>query len=390
MKVGILTFCGADNYGSVLQSYALQNFLKNEFRCEVELIDFMTTNQIELYKTSKYTASSLKNIIKSILNVLLYNHFRLDKSKAFDEFRKTRLLLSYCQYNENNYLTVAECYDAIICGSDQIWNMDAYDFHTAYLLKGISAGNILKVSYAPSLGGYDSIRQDRSRKNEFTSTLCDFDAISVREFSGADVLRKLIDKDISILIDPVFLLTRDQWNKITNLTSESNNSNYIFFYSIDYDDSALRMVKKISRKINLPVIVMYTSNKTIRVLRYGFKINSDKSPETFLALVKNAKFVLTTSFHGTAFSIIFQKKFWVVRGIYDGKINNDDRMTTILSKIHLENRNITSETLNDIDLYENINYKDVNDMVNLERSNSKVFLERALFSSDITRRNNNE
>lgn len=380
MKIGIMTFCRADNYGSVLQSYALQNFINNEFGCEVELIDFMTCKQVEIYRTSKYESRSLKNIIKFFLNILVYNRYSLNKRKAFDKYREKRLQMSNIHYDEYNYKTVAEHYDAVICGSDQIWNMDAYDFHQAYLLKGISCEKIHKISYAPSLGGYDSIRQNKNREIEFKLALENFKAISVREYSGANILEKLINRNISVLVDPVFLLTRDKWSEVADSVRKVNNDNYILFYSIDYNESALKIAKKISKIVNLPVIVLYTSNKTLRSLKFGFEISEDKSPEQFLSLIKNSRLVLTTSFHGTAFSIIFRKNFWVIRGIYDGKNNNDDRMTTILSKTHLENRNIIAETLDGIDLLKKIDYNEVIDLIDIERDKSKAFLEKSLFS----------
>jgi len=379
MKIGILTYHKADNYGSVLQAYSLQTFLNEEMNFETELIDFVTSKQFDMYRNSIHRPFTLKNIAKTILNICIYNRYRTSKINGFDEFRNSLFHLSNKQYNEMNYKIIGDDYDIIICGSDQIWNMDAYDFHGAYLLENINSNNLVKISYAASLGGYDSIRGNVDKCERLRSNLNNFNIISVREISGKRILDPILDKKIDILLDPVFLLDSCAWNRLVKDCSVIKD-NYIFFYSIDYNEAALNIVKKISKKVNLKVIVMYTSNKTIRVKKYGFKIAQNKSPSDFLNYIKNAKMVLTTSFHGTAFSIIYKSLFWVIRGVYDGKINEDDRMTMVLQSFELQERNIDSYSWKNKDLLEIVDYDISNKVISENLCNAQKFLEPFLLN----------
>jgi hypothetical protein len=263
--------------------------------------------------------------------------------------------ISESHYDETNYKNIRDVYDTIICGSDQIWNIHAYDFHEAYLLKEISSKDIIKIAYAVSLGGLGSVTDEVNSYQEALESISDFRAVSLREYKGKELISSFLNKKIHMFLDPVFLIDRNKWEHIATNDVPVYVEDYIFFYSIEYKNEALTIVKEISKKTKLPVLIMYTSNRAVQAIRYGFKIVKNKSPNNFLNLIKNAKFVLTTSFHGTAFSIIFNKSFWTIKNTNDiNDIEYDDRIITLLTQFSLEDRIINLRSWQSKDIMQEI------------------------------------
>ena len=307
MKIGILTFHNADNYGAVLQCYALQEVLKKKFpNDDVSVIDY-------------------KNKIIKIRRKLTYNVIQfffiktlIKKKYLFQNFRQRFLNLDTTPYSN---------YDIIFYGSDQIWNFELTGLDLTYLGKGFSG---IKIAYAASDGGelIDS-------KAEVKALLLKFDRIFCREKTLAKKITALTARhDIKTVCDPVFLFSKADWLKIADMP---NKKNYILAYKVSENQHFDREVEKASQYLGKPVIqIVY--QKSIRKFFYQKQnIVTGVAVEQFLGYVAYADLVITTSFHATAFSLIFGRPFYVLK-IKRGS----ERITDLLSAVGCANRYVES------------------------------------------------
>lgn len=305
MKIGILTFHNADNYGAVLQCYALQEKLKTlHTKDEVYIVD---------YKCPKIVNAYIPKInLKKPWSILGYIKTK-KKCKQFHQFRE-----KYFNLGTDNL----SFYDVIYYGSDQIWSpsLTGYDF--TYFGKGFSGK---KIAYAASDGG-NMILTDEI-KNELNS----FAAISCREASLTNKLSpNNLSTPTSTICDPVFLLSKDEWLKMAKLPQEKN---YVLTYKIRENLNFDSEAEKIGRLLGKKVIQIVYVKQLRKLFYHGQHFVEGISPEQFVGYFAKADFVLTTSFHGTAFSIIFNKPFYVL------KIDNaSERITDLLTALNIEDR----------------------------------------------------
>lgn len=318
MKSLTITFHASHNYGSMLQAFALQQTL-NHIVGDNEILDFRTMKQQRMMRIITYRCR-LGPILKDISHLFFYKQFK-KRHAMFEEFMSKYLrttVVTYCTLEELQ--TVNLDYDLFVAGSDQIWNPRPEDFDWAYYLP-FAKGR--KVSYAASMGPRCVLTKKEQEKIEFC--LKDFYAICVREQGTKDIIEKIsTDFDVKINIDPVFLLKANEWSNKLPITGNKNGK-YLFFYTLFADKEMIDMVKAISKKTGLSVITPYFSN--INDIFAPFKKQLASGPIEFLQLLTNAELVVTSSFHGTAFSILFHKCFVSLRGLSDNRIGNLLRLT---------------------------------------------------------------
>lgn len=350
MKTGILTFHNADNYGSVLQAYALKSFVEGlEGVTECSIVNFMPPNQEKLYAVYLKN-NSFRNVIKN-LRAFCFRKLLKDRKKTFKEFRQRRL---YINQEASEFTSVEDRrlsdFDAMIVGSDQIWNPRSSDFSLFYFVPEFKGK---KIAYAPSFGnGTINDFEKNNLREAVGNALKAFDSVSTRESSGISIIEQLSGKKAITVMDPT-LLIGDKWNEVAS--DYGKNEKYIFFYAIDYNPEAIEMVKRISKITGLPVKVIFSSNRVYRTLGKGFDWVKATSPEDFLGLVKNAQLVLSSSFHGTAFSVIFRKRFYALEAHRNGIEYKDQRIHNLLSKINLEERIITMNDVNNLKQHDFLN-----------------------------------
>ena len=288
MKIGILTFHNADNYGAVLQCYALQEYLKSKYsNDDVFVIDYKNKAIEKSYKSIQLRKSFLSNFTQ------LLNFPRLHKKrKQFSKFRSNYINLSKPCFSD---------FDIIYYGSDQIWNTTLTNNDLVYFGQNFSGR---KIAYAVSDGG------ELEFSEAINNNLQKFESVLCREESLMNKISKLNLKiPLKTVNDPVFLLSREEWLSISQKPKESG---YILAYKIaqrlDFDNQAELLGKKLGKKV---IQIVYL--KSARKLFYRReKIIEGISPNLFIGYIANADFVITTSFHGTAFSIIFDKPFYVL------------------------------------------------------------------------------
>ena len=328
-KIGIVTYHCVDNYGAVLQAYSLLETVKEISGADVEIVDYRP-NVI----TKNYSLSILPNgggIVKLISNVISYPFKKL-KNNKFNKFTNECVNLS----SDSGNISWSD-YDCLITGSDQVWNPSITRLAPYYLnLPDVKAK---KISYAASIG------KDLLSKDELSylsESLKYVDHVSVREESAVSIVEDILTgKGVTQVLDPVFLKDRADWLKI--LPKNKRYKDYILVYIMEYNADLFKLASMLANKENKKVIIV-SPNANVKTLLKSFKLPGEvlytEGPIEFLELIVNADYVCTNSFHGTAFSLIFQKKFITVP---HGSRNT--RLESILNKLGVISQQISHDTL---------------------------------------------
>ena len=330
-RVGILTLSSAINYGATLQCFSLVSFFNEQNEVKAQIINYTPDFMIGRYKPFSISNTNLFSMLKSIIANSLEYRAKKNKLNKFHEFWKNNLCLTD-PVDSATINKLPQIFDKYVVGSDQVWNLSLTNYDKHFFLDFC---NKEKYSYAASLGGYDISSNDKSI---FANYCKNFSFISVREQEGINLLKNILKENINIeeAIDPVFLHNRDFWchQCLENFTA----NNYILLYMFKNKEKGIEIARTLSEKYNKKIIMIGSSafkNKN------GILYYRDAGPQEFLSLFNNADFVITDSFHGLAFSIIFEKQFLVFP--YEG---TSSRMKNLLKIAGLENRMYTSEDIN--------------------------------------------
>jgi len=365
----ILTYHRVINYGGILQTYALQKTIQN-FGVNCVILDYRNPRLEKLHR--KRTLKECKNIADYIRYFFLNRNY----NKKFDKFRifsEKYLTMSKPYFNNTELLKDEHEFDKFIVGSDQVWNYKINDMDTTYLLSFVK-DEYKKLTYAASFG-VTSI-PDNS-KDIYCKFLNDFENILVREKQGADLIKQLVNKDAKIVLDPTLLVTKEEWSYLCK-EQNSMQRKYILVYAFGGSSVLMDLAKNISLKTGYRIVRIEFGHK----LSIGIKYIKSAGPEEFLELIKNAEYVITNSFHGTAFSINFNKQFSVE--MLSDKSGVNSRLEDILDIFDLKDRVITTSQPNIIE--NKINYEKVNIILERERLNSLALLKSAI-NSDLTKEN---
>jgi len=347
MKVGIITFHRAHNYGAVLQAYALKKYLAS-VGCDAEIIDYWPTYRKGMYdlldtrilSNSKSFADYLRFCKSCCMTVL---NFRSKKKRIdlFDEFISSELNPVFLK---DDLCGSDLIYDAIVYGSDQIWRFNAFPNYIGFdpvywgdwpvLISG------KKIAYSASMGNIDYACQSQDfMRNKYQN----FTSVSVRENYLADFFRDELGVDVNCTLDPAFLISKSYYNSILSEDIERPKK-YVLLYNLNSSKQAYQLATSISIKYGLELVVVTGSANTVKRYKYFYR---DIGPRQFLCLFKNAEFVVSTSFHGVVFSLIYQKQF-----LATGMGMNASRVTDLLSALGLSTRydeQFSTEIKSDID-----------------------------------------
>lgn len=368
MKTATITLHSAHNNGSFLQTFALQKKIKS-LGYENELINFIPHAQYALYQNIVFKDNSLKGIVKGLLNLPHYKSLS-ERRNRFNEIQKFLNLTDKFE-EESDFTKVIEEFDILIAGSDQIWNSATMpDFTELYYLPT----DKYKISYAPSFG--KSLDNQLARPNS-VERINNFSCLSVRESSAKKMLTEILpEKDIEVVLDPTFLLKKEEYKLLEDNAKCKYDGDYIFFYCIKASNEVLRTVKELSNRFGLPVITMFTGVNTYKCQIYGQKVDFEAGPSEFVNYIKNAKYVMSNSFHGIVFSIIYNKVFFRIAENDNGKLKVDERLDSILGLLKLESQNIIAGKIDNVNL--DINYKEVHNNLNNLKENSSNWLSESL------------
>ena len=307
MRIAIITFHNTSNFGATLQCYALFSFLK-KMGHEVEVINYMPVYVREkkgagreLRKINK-SNNKAKAVVKG-LALLLHTKDIGRKNDRFDSFIRKNLNLSAIYPDYTTLTKNTPNVDLYICGSDQIWNSELTggNFDKAFFLS-FAKGS--KASYAASFGELNI----EEHKQELASLTQDFIGISVREKSTAKRLSTVLDRQVVTSLDCTLLLDKDQYYKVEEAV-EGLCKPFLLLYNIQNSSISSMLAKKIAEEKKLDIVDI--SSNPFEKIPNTRKLN-DIGPGEFLYLFHNASYVVTNSFHGTAFSIIYGKQFVTV------------------------------------------------------------------------------
>lgn len=361
MRVGILTFHNTINYGAMLQAFALQETI-HRFEHSVKIIDYRNAAVTHREIPVKPSAELLFSHPATFAKVLNSYSCLARRSTKFDAF------VNHYMHIDNEYAfrqgQFAKQYDALVVGSDQVWNTRLTDGDMTYFLSDIPNGKIKKVSYAASFG---SSSISREYVAGIRDSLLGFDSLSVREDSAVHLIQEISGRKAELVLDPTLLLRRNQWEKFADVQF-SIKKKYVFVYLVSERDRTIQFAREAAKRLGAKIVVIGSNNP---LETRGMISRNDASIEEFLSLIRNAALVVTSSFHGFALSLALGVN--VCFSLSDRAANGNSRLESLASLSGLEDRNIAHGfPAKDID------YQSVDRVLDSERDKSLAFLRGAL------------
>ena len=357
-RVGIITFHRAINYGALLQVYALHKSIER-LGANPVVLDYY--NPILENKHEKSTLLKCKTLKDYIRFAFLARHYNRKHDK-FRSFATNNLNISKPYYSLDDLRLDSASYDRFVCGSDQVWNGSITGLDPAYFLH--FADNQKRNSYAASFG-FREVAE--SEQETYKNLLMGFQNMSVREKQGAEIVRRLLGREVEVVLDPTLLLTADEWSKIS---VEPKYKDYILIYGFGGYRNLIDFAINLSKKTGLKIVNI--ANPYLP--KFGFSYERSAGPAEFLGLFKNASYIVTNSFHGTVFSINFNKEFFTEMLPESQGVNS--RLEDVLDLFDLRNRQILSDDVSESD--RPIDYKLINTTLELEREKSLSFLRKII------------
>lgn len=371
LKIRIVSFQNAQNYGAILQAYGLMKTIDGLGFNDVAFINYKPRYLTERYSVFsrrffKQDGASLTNRVKFILSLPVLIGTRLYRNYVLNLSRKHLLRQTKNVYKDVESVKNVEC-NLIICGSDQIWNTWITEKpDPIFYCEGKYNGLKRKITYAAST----ELNTFRKKENvEIIKSLLDnIDSISVREEAVKNYLELLLERDIHLCVDPTILCGKKPFLSIASRRRIKNP--YILVYAYDIkDDKISRLIRSIPEYQNYEIHYLCFGASSLSNL-LNMRIHSSVSIEDFLSFFLYADYVVTNSFHGLAFSLLFEKNFNV--SFVDGL---STRIESLLNQIHLYGRlvrNFEEVTWNNID------YEATNKKLNEIREESLTFLKNNL------------
>lgn len=354
--IATITFHRSDNFGSVLQCYALGEKL-HQMGYDQFVIDYRKKEVAEHYQILRKPTTRYL-LLTDFYNLLHYRSLK-KRQQRFEDFRQHYLRLSRPYTNKEALAENPPYADVYITGSDQVWNTDIIDFDDSYLLNFVRAGR--KIAYAAS--GIAGLPKEKHAylKQRITS----FDAISLREKKAAVAL----DQN-QVVVDPVLLLTRKDWVSLC-VSGEQNRKYMLCYFAGGVSAEFEKFTKEKAAELGLQRIVL--SPEWRNVFRKG-TYAYDAGPREFISLIRDATLICTNSFHGTAFSILFNKPFLVGQH----RPFTDDRIATLLNESGLTSREISlSNPILPEDILD-IDFSRANDLLEKKRHISEKWLKESI------------
>ena len=396
-RVAIITlFHGSTNYGGVLQAYALQTviselgFDSKQLRFSKTSIDDDSTiirikkrmisllqdiNNIDelielLIKICRYSLSLVYRLVQLPSQKLYINSRRELRRNNFEKFNR-KYIESSIVYTNDTIAGSVNDYDIFVCGSDQIWNPSWYT--KAYFLSFVP-DTCLKIAYAVSIG-VDKLSEEQIA---FMQTLVNrIQHISVREEKAKELLSDFTDKEVEWVLDPTLLLTSEEWNSIAS--TEKIKTPYVLSYILGNNKQNRTCVSSFAKKMSMKLVTLpFVASNDIRQIFFG-DMHSYGGPDSFIALIRDAEYVITDSFHGMVFSILFHKKFVMLKRTNDEKHGSMNSRLYSMSKIfHLEGQIVDSSNTDFDQIINSINYAPIDIILEEWRRKSKTYLIKSL------------
>ena len=384
-KTGILTlYYNNMNYGGLLQAFALPFVIQKHLGIPAEQIRYSQQNtDTDLCTSKSKTSLSIYQLGINFFSALTSNK-RSIRKESFLEF------MNDIPHSRNIYSheTIQQCnsnYEIFICGGDQIWNGEMVGEHLdVYTLQFVNQG-LKKIAYSPSVA---ISHMSKQVEDCLGKGLLGIDRISVREKRSLDILKRLSDKKIEVVVDPVLLLNKSEWLEQSRPTKI--NGKYILCYLLGDSITQRKAVEIISKRLKLRIVTfphILLNNVRKCDLFFGDIKDYTSGPRQFLDLINNAEFVITDSFHACVFSMIFETPFIVFeRNKPSEKGNMNSRIYDFLEEYHLENQLVNVEKAMNLSRIPEVDYSFAHEHWFHRRNDSIEYLTRALFDEREVRR----
>lgn len=385
MKIGIITINGSTNYGCLLQTFAVMHTyrslghtpvlipdstkhgVRSEYQKQSKLSKLSPAYLLSVLKVRTRNKYLIKNqrdklipsIIRKKKNARAYKLAKQQRRQVFNEFYSTYIPQADFSINKNDLpAEKLSQFDFFSTGSDQVWN-PTYP-HTSQVKFLTFAKNNQKLSFAPSFGISEL---PEYTKEPYSKWLSEFPMLSVREESGAKIIKELTEKEASVICDPTLTVPRESWESIEKKPQFSTDKPFAVTYFLGNESNRYRKyIDKIAKEKGLEVINLFD----IRETEYY-----SAGPSEFIYLIHHAQAVFTDSFHAAVFSIIFKKDFVVFDRIEDGR-SMGSRLKTLLKKFSLSDRMYGEISKRDFD---SPDFSDTDAIIEEERRKALDFLQ---------------
>jgi len=348
-KVNIVTYCTYKSLGSILQAYGLQKQL-NILGHKSSILMYKSENQFIYQKVN-----SIKSFCKKIYEIVILRKIRAAYHKRINFIDNNISIKYFNDYKEVIEKAKEEMCNTYMAGSDQVWQPD--NCNPLFFLDFVKDNK--RISYAASMGKTEIPLE---KKEVFQKLINNFDYISVREEECADIIKNMTQKEVRVHIDPTFLISAEEWRKISSPYNVKEP--YILLYMLYWDKKCKEKIKKFKRKTGLKVLAIADGLSNV----YADKVLYDIGVEEFLWLIDHAEYIITSSFHGTAFATIFNKKF---SAIINPKAPS--RITNLLKKLSLPTVDI-----NELITTSDFDYEKTNQLILIEKNKSIDYLKKVI------------
>lgn len=369
MKIALISFHDTLNYGAALQAYALQHHLKT-LGHDCEYIDYASEKRRHKYDVMPQITSALKSgNFKRAVSHLLGASFTCARKQAFGAFYKQHLHVTDKQYTTSaQAVELNAAYDKFVAGSDQIWNLSNTGGDGAYLLDFVK-DSAKKVSYASSFG-MEWVPPDYRR--QYTECLNAIAYLSTRERRGVEIIKELTGRDAALVLDPVFLLSANQWSQLAQGTQ--THSKYLFVYTNNKNELG-KFLQTGYDLSDMDLSLLSPHASVYRSFPKSARRNKEMSPAGFVAEIQNASMVVTTSFHCLAFAILLHKPFVVI--LSERHLDRNQRLLNLLEITGLEHR-VLRPGMGTPEINAPIDYVAVEERLQRHRAASLDFLRGAI------------
>ena len=349
IMIGTLTFHFAHNYGAMLQAYALLAYLKSRGK-DVEIINYCPEKMTKAYALRQKGEKPFETMKNT------YICYKRRKQYYLFESFKNEVITNGSAVLDCMLPSFMERYDTIIVGSDQVWNTRMNMDDPNYFLQALGS-NTNKIAYGVSIG---VTRLSESLKDYLDRNIGEFNKVSFREKSAANLIKYYYHINASVVCDPVFLIDRCYWKKMMKMPASKLPSKFLLYYSLNDEDELINGTLMLAQEERIPIVAIHPVCKRVKFADYNLR---DVGPREFLGLVEKAQYICTNSYHGTAFSIIFKKS-----GLFCKNSMSADRLIDLMGLLNIQP--IISRNDNYYD-FSNQRYELLEETIH----NSKLFLE---------------
>ena len=383
-KIGCVIAYGENhnNYGTSLQGYATLKKIRDlGYECEVirykkRLSAIEKLRLVVLMFLCGGTSVKMR-VVKERINLALHKDFARNisvRTKAVNRYKVRKLIPLFREYDGFEALSRGSLnYGVVLVGSDQVWS--PMSLYSKYFNLLFVDDTVPKISYASSFGvsQIPSIQIEETR--EYLNRL---DRIGVRELKGKEIVEAVSDKKATVVADPTLLLTREEWEKEIEGSTANTEEPYIFCYLLGANPEARKAVNDLKQRTGLKVIAIRHLDEYVKAdEKFGDEAPYDVSPNDFVRYISRAEYVCTDSFHGTVFSILFNRKFVTFYRFKPGsRHSRNSRIDSLLELLGLQDRLDRGVIFDQME--EVIDYENVNEKLNSFRTDSLTFLKESL------------